>query len=194
MAQEDELAPEDMAHDGWRKSVAVSMVRTFLFSAIVVGVTGFASSFELTPSQYLVTAVISAAVWLVFFVLYYRWMAIRIVNSTHPVVPGIETLIVGTVIFLTIFANVYHLVSLGSPNAFSEVLSLFDSYYFAVTILATVGFGDITPTAVISRSFVMAQMLMDLGILAVGVRIVTTAIKRATASRKSSAEPAGPVQ
>ncbi len=49
--------------------------------------------------------------------------------------------------------------------------------YFTVTILATVGFGDITATGQLSRGLVTLQMVVNFAVLAVALRVVTWAIK-----------------
>ena len=85
-----------------------------------------------------------------------------------------------------IFANAYHQIATGDPAAFSEYLDLFTSYYFAVTVLGTVGFGDITPVTTFARAVSMVQMIVDLGIIAFSVRLLTREVKQTRVTRNAS--------
>ena len=49
---------------------------------------------------------------------------------------------------------------------------------FALTVLATVGFGDITARTEAARLLVAGQMIIDLIILGAGVRVIVGAITR----------------
>ncbi|MGI9195990.1 MAG: potassium channel family protein [Candidatus Nanopelagicales bacterium] len=116
--------------------------------------------------------------WVALYVIYFRHQMKMIAKADFPAVRAWETLIVGGVMFMTIFANAYHQIAELDSAAFSEKLDLFTSYYFTVTILGTVGFGDITPVTVLARSVSMVQMLVDLGIIAFTVRLITRQVKQ----------------
>jgi voltage-gated potassium channel len=47
----------------------------------------------------------------------------------------------------------------------TEHWSLFDSFYFSVITLATVGYGDLTPTRTISKAFTIVYIFVGLGTL-----------------------------
>ena len=49
---------------------------------------------------------------------------------------------------------------------------------FALTVLATVGFGDITARTEAARLLVAGQMIIDLIILGLGARVVLGAVTR----------------
>jgi hypothetical protein len=51
------------------------------------------------------------------------------------------------------------------------------AFYFTVTILSTVGFGDIAADSDLARLLVTVQMLLDLTLLAVVVRVFFSAAK-----------------
>lgn len=59
---------------------------------------------------------------------------------------------------------------------FSEAWSWVDSIYFSVTTLATVGFGDLTPTTDVSKVFTIFYILSGIGLIATFANL---AIKRA---------------
>ena len=46
-----------------------------------------------------------------------------------------------------------------------------------MTILATVGFGDVTATGQAARAVVTAQMIVNFAVLAVALRVVSWALK-----------------
>ncbi len=52
-----------------------------------------------------------------------------------------------------------------------------DSLYFSTTVFTTVGFGDISAKTQAARAVVLGQMVLDLVILGLVVRLITNAIK-----------------
>jgi hypothetical protein len=79
------------------------------------------------------------------------------------------------------------------PASFSEVLGRTGALYYTVTVFATVGFGDITPTTEGTRIVTMTQMVV--GLLAVGlaakllVGAVQEAVTRAAAAEWPPSDP-----
>jgi hypothetical protein len=70
------------------------------------------------------------------------------------------------------------------PDSFTEALSRTDALYFAVTVFATVGFGDIAPRSEVARIVTMIQMIV--GLIAVGLvaKIVLGAVEVAVRRRE----------
>ncbi|MET0414807.1 MAG: potassium channel family protein [Actinoplanes sp.] len=65
------------------------------------------------------------------------------------------------------------------PGSFStHTLTRTDALYFTVTVFATVGFGDISATSQIARRLVTAQMILDLLVLGLGIRVFVGAVQR----------------
>lgn len=62
-----------------------------------------------------------------------------------------------------------------------EDLSWVDSVYFCVVTLATVGYGDITPTTDIGKIFTIFYILLGVGIIATFINL---ALRRAVLVRK----------
>jgi hypothetical protein len=58
--------------------------------------------------------------------------------------------------------------------------------YFTVTVFATVGFGDIAPMTEAARVVTMVQMLGDLVVLGLVVRVILGAVQ---VGRQRSADP-----
>ena len=108
-----------------------------------------------------------------------------ILHSSSPGIRGVQALITLLTVLLLSFASIYVLMSHSSPTAFNETLNHVDGVYFTVTVFATVGFGDIVPVSNAARVVVTMQMLLNLAVLGVGVRVLVSAVKW---SRERSAE------
>ena len=109
----------------------------------------------------------------------------KIRNSRFPGLSAVEALILIAVAFLAIFAAIYVMMSGKNPESFTEPLDHFSAFYFALTVLATVGFGDITPATSGARLACMIQMGIDIGFIAVMLKVVTSAAQKSIADRKA---------
>ena len=107
----------------------------------------------------------------------------RILGSRYPEVLAVEGLILSAALFLVIFATIYLVIDGLNPGSFTEPLSHLSSHYLTLTILSTVGFGDITAVTDQARLAVMIQMALTLCFLAVTIRVFSWATKRALARR-----------
>ena len=63
------------------------------------------------------------------------------------------------------------------PTTFAQPLSRIDSMYFSATVFTTVGFGDIAARGEAARVVVTLQMMLDLVVVGLVVRLVVNAIK-----------------
>jgi voltage-gated potassium channel len=113
------------------------------------------------------------------FIVFVGWRLRRLEQARYPGWAALELYALAVVMFLAIFSKLYLMISLTNPASFTEQLDHFTAYYFALTVLATVGFGDITPVTVLARSLTMVQMALDLTFLALLVRLVSTHRQRA---------------
>jgi voltage-gated potassium channel len=114
-----------------------------------------------------------------------------IVRSTHPTVRAVETIALTIPAFLLIFARSYLAGSLSDPSAFSETLDKTTALYFTVSCFATVGFGDIVASSNPMRVLVIIQMLLDLVMLGVVVKLFAWAARTGAATRVGE-QSAGP--
>ena len=101
-----------------------------------------------------------------------------IVKSKYPNLRAIEALAVTVPLFLLIFARIYLSNSLANPATFTVPLDHNSAFYFTVTVFATVGFGDITPKTGGMQMLVTVQMLLNLAVLGLVIRLLTSAAKR----------------
>ena len=119
------------------------------------------------------------------------WHVRLIGKSENPALRALEGLFLGIPLFLLLFAAAYFLVSQSDAASFTSELSRTDSLYFTITIFSTVGFGDISAQTESARLVVSAQMMLDLVILGVGVRVILGAVERSRSRLAGDAdEPA----
>ena len=67
-------------------------------------------------------------------------------------------------------------MSQSNGESFTERLTRTDALYFAITVLSTVGFGDIAPVTQSARIAVTIQIILDLLLVGVGLRIFVGAV------------------
>lgn len=106
------------------------------------------------------------------------WEVRAIVRSRAPAVRAAQALATLVPFFLLLFASTYFVLSSQAPTTFSEPLTRSDALYFTITTFATVGFGDITPRSEAVRLLVAGQVLLDLVILGLGIRVIFGAVKK----------------
>ena len=128
-----------------------------------------------TASSALLAAGITAL--LAFAVVFLRQVR-RITRSPYPLVAGAEAMVFILAAFVVNFALVYVTLATADPEAFSEPLNRVAAIYFAITVLATVGFGDIAPVDDVARIVVSVQMVADLVLIAVALRLVILLAQR----------------
>lgn len=160
-------------------------MRVLVLSVIrlVLGIAILLAAYLLVPLHQESTA-LSAVTWaallaIVGLVLVFAHQTRRINRSEYPLMAGAESLIFVLAIFLIGFAFVYLVMSTSAPDTFSEPLNRTGAMYFAITVLSTVGFGDITPKSDPSRVLVAAQMLIDIGLIAGALKLLFGIARRA---------------
>jgi hypothetical protein len=83
---------------------------------------------------------------------------------------------------VTVFLVLFALLSLGlaqtGPASFSQPLDRVGARSFTITVLATVGFGDLTAQTAGARLLVTVQMLLGLGLIAGIVRVFAAGARR----------------
>jgi hypothetical protein len=124
------------------------------------------------------TAVFVLVFGLVLFVAVVALHVRSITRSPYPGLRAIEALAINVPLFLLLFASTYVVMATMSASNFGGRLTHTDGLYFTVTVLSTVGFGDITAKSQVARLVVAGQMMADLIILAVAVKIILGAVRR----------------
>lgn len=128
------------------------------------------------------------------YIAYFRHQLNRIKKAVYPTLQSAEALILVAAMFLAVYAAIYVVVSQQDPEAFTEPLTHFSAYYFALTVLATVGFGDITPVTDTARLIAMTQMAFDIAFVGVVVRILGGAAQSTLKQRWKSETKDAPEQ
>lgn len=173
-----------------REHVEIALAST---ARIILGLVVIALALSFvpqTPGVDMAGPIIVIVACAVIYVWYFRRQLKRIKRSKFPQLAAIEALILIATMFLAVFAAIYVMQSTANPAAFSEPLDHFNAYYFALTILATVGFGDITPVTTAARATAMVQMAIDIAFVAVLVRIISTVATNTIKQRAASTPPA----
>ncbi len=101
-----------------------------------------------------------------------------IIRSPFPGLRAAEALGTSVPLFLLLFAATYVVLAALPAGNFGGHLSHTDGLYFTVTVFSTVGFGDITAKTETARLVVTGQMIADLIILGLGIKVIVGAVKR----------------
>jgi voltage-gated potassium channel len=139
------------------------------------------------------TALLWLVLGLVVVVAVLMWQVRAIIAARYPRLRAVEALAVGVPLLLVVFASTYELLEAGDPASFNESLDRTDALYFALTVLATVGFGDIVPVTTPARVATMVQMLLDLAVFGLAAKVIVGAVnvglrRRAAQEHSDAAE------
>lgn len=129
----------------------------------------------ISPGLLLALEILFLVLYAVLFGWYLRWQVQRIHRSGRPEVRWIESMIVLGVLFVSIFARLYRLLVIDDPGAFSEPMTVLNSYYYALTMLSTVGFGDVHAVSDQAKVFTMAQMVGNIAFVGLVVKVLAGA-------------------
>ena len=114
------------------------------------------------------------------------WQVRRIGQADHPLLRAVEAVALAVPLFVVVFSLAYLSMSLATPSSFSEHLDRTSAVYYTVTVLTTVGFGDIVARSDTARIAVTIQMLLDLTLVAVIVKILFGRAQTTIGRRSSS--------
>jgi voltage-gated potassium channel len=89
----------------------------------------------------------------------------------------IENLVAIILWAVAFFALVYFRLSL-APDQLMGIETRVDALYFTVSTLTTVGFGDIVAVGQAARAVVLVQMVFNISVLALAVRVLLAAVQR----------------
>ena len=123
-------------------------------------------------------AVTILVIGLAVFIALVAFQVRSIIASPFPGLRAIESLATSVPLFLLLFAGSYVVMSAMSDANFDGRLTHTDGLYFTVTVFSTVGFGDITAKTQAARLVVTGQMIADLVILGLAVKVIMGAVSR----------------
>ena len=165
---------------GWpaatrRRLIVIGLLRASATTVVLV------AAYYLLPLDHLagVALGVTLAAGLLVLTAMSAYQVRAIIKARYPAIRAIEALAATAPLFLLLFAATYYVMAqadLGNFNVHS--LTRTDALYFTVTVFATVGFGDITATTQVARLIVTVQMILDLVVLGLGIRVFLGAVQR----------------
>lgn len=163
----------DLEESHKRRAVVLTAARVFVALALIVG------AFYVLPLDHLgqLRSVVRLATLVALVLAVFVWQLRRVYTAELPELRAVEALGIVIVAFLIGFSVVYLTMSHSDPGAFSQNLDHTRAIYFTISVFSTVGFGDITPKTDPARIVVSAQMLLDLVIIGVVVRMIFQAAR-----------------
>ncbi|WP_067465204.1 potassium channel family protein [Nocardia amamiensis] len=105
------------------------------------------------------------------------WQIRQVLRAGDPVARALQALAATFGFYLVGYATVYVVLSDAAPGDFSEPLTRLDALYFCVTVFTTVGFGDIVATSETSRAVVLTQMLGNLVLIGLVIRLLVLSVR-----------------
>ena len=80
-------------------------------------------------------------------------------------------------VLIVSFSSAYYVLGTEFDDQIVDLHTKLDGLYFTITIMATVGFGDISASGQMARAVVTGHMIVNFGLVAVGLRVVSWALK-----------------
>jgi voltage-gated potassium channel len=158
-----------------RRRISLGLLRAAVVTAILV------AAYYLAPLSRLsdVPLALSLVVGLLALTAVASWQLKSVVRAKRPGIRAIQALATTAPLFLILFAASYFLMAQSDADSFSvHPLTRTDTLYFTVTVFSTVGFGDISPASQAARILVIVQMLLDLLVLGLGIKVFLGAVQR----------------
>ena len=117
----------------------------------------------------------------------------RILSSHQPLAETIRTLVVVPTFVVLGFAATYYVLEAHNPGEMAGLSTKTDSLYFCLTMMSTVGFGDIHAEGQVARAVASGHMVVNLVLVGVVVQaVVWAARQRATDGERRILERKGP--
>lgn len=96
-------------------------------------------------------------------------------RAQRPPYLRIQWLLTGMYVLILGFALVYAVIAAFMPSQFVGIDDRTDALYFSVTLVGTVGFGDIHPAGTVGQLAATVHMVFNLIFLGTALRLLTTA-------------------
>lgn len=124
------------------------------------------------------------------------WLTVRqvqrLARRTADEAVRLDSLVFLVVVVVPMFALGFFALNDADPDQFVSLDTKTDALYFALSTLATVGFGDVHATGQLARGLVTLQIAFNLVIVATAASLLTAQIRaRAAAGRARGDRPDG---
>ncbi len=167
-----------------RRLFGLGLLRALTTTVVLVAL------YYLLPLDHIMNVPLTLAAGMVILLAVTVWQVRATIRARYPALRAIEALAATVPLFLLLFASAYFTMARTNPANFStHPLTRTDTLYFTVTAFSTVGFGDITAASQSARLVVTVQMLLDLLVLGLGIRVFVGAVQRARQQAPPAADP-----
>lgn len=178
----------DIDHRHRRRLLVASVLRIVVVTALLLAL------YALLPvGRSGGKAVAELVAGLVVFLAVIGWMVRRIVSDDHPELRAVEAFGIAVPALIVVFAYAYLSLAQANPANFSQRLDHVGAVYFTVTVISTVGFGDIVARTDATRLLVTVQIVLDL-VLVAGIARTIVFATRIGIRRQHQAHAAGPTE
>lgn len=168
------LAPiQQLSRRERSRLITISAIRTTLTVALLLLLYAVFPVEPISSTDTLTRLLFGFAILVVVIVLQVQ----AIMSASYPQLRAIEAVVIAITVFVVLFSLLYVGLAQANPANFTRPLNRVSAFYFTVTVLATVGFGDISADSDLTRVIVTIQMLLDLTLLAVVVRVFFSVAK-----------------
>jgi voltage-gated potassium channel len=164
----EDLPREERQRLVWGTAIRIGIVIALMFAAYVLVPLTYRRDGE-TAIRVLCTICV--------IVLVVGWQLRAIHLARFPALRALEGFALIIPLLLLGFAATYLRMSIANPNAFNVPLDRVGAVYLSMTIITTVGFGDIVAVTDAARITVMLQMLADAIVLVVVARVMVNAVR-----------------
>jgi voltage-gated potassium channel len=159
---------EDLDRRQARRVVGRSALRILVSVVLLIALYGALPVADRTGFETLIELFIG----LIIFAALLGWQVLKIMGAEHPELRAAEALAIAIPVVLIVFAFTYLSLSHAQPASFSQHLDHVGAMYFTITVVSTVGFGDIVAKTHAARILVSFQIILDLVLLVGIVRAV----------------------
>lgn len=167
-----------------RRLLGLRLLRALATTIVLVAL------YYLLPLDHIKNVPLTLAAGILILVAVTIWQLRAIIRARYPALQAVEALAATVPLFLLLFASAYFTMAGTNPANFNtHSLTRTDALYFTVTTFSTVGYGDITAASQSARLVVTAQMLLDLLVLGLGIRVFIGAVQRARQQAPPAADP-----
>ena len=124
------------------------------------------------------------------------WLTVRqvqrLARRTADEAVRLDSLVFLVVVVVPMFALGFFALNDADPDQFASLDTKTDALYFALSTLATVGFGDVHAQGQLARALVTLQIAFNLVVVATAVTLLTAQIRaRTAAGRAGGGRPDG---